>query len=75
MGRPICPLRRIKYRDREITETVEGRVLSLTEIRKNHLERMNNMGLLRNTATDGLSARECKKILDRLGGELNQKIP
>ena len=33
------------------------------------------MGFLRNTASDGFSAQKCKKMLDRLGGELNQKIP
>ena len=68
MGRPICPVSSTIERDRQYEQTVEGRVISLTEIRMQHLEKMFNMGILRMTKTESLSAGECKEVLARFKG-------
>ena len=45
VAHPICPITRIIYRERHYQQTLEGRVISLSEIRKRHPTQMQNMGL------------------------------
>ena len=68
VGRPICPITRVIYRERPYQQTVDGRVISLSEIRKRHLTQMQNMGLLRDSRAQQLTKQECHQILSSLKG-------
>lgn len=70
IGRAICPFSAVAFTSKgETSITIKGRVIPLDVIRTQHLQRMDELGLLRNSKTESLSYEECEALLRRRGGK------